>query len=495
MKTRLIPTLEKAVRRLMAISATGGVAFGMVAADLRLLIERAHVAEGFASELVQGPNGNTIVSGDFRYPNDGGDPQGRPHITVLDPSGKLVRRLNPPSISLSAQQVFLHWRVRAQLSDGTFIVDDESPLPRLPRLRLDESGTPMRAGQILPSGPVAQQRNGGVLFGFHPGDVRDVNGPVARCKSPLGYILSYDEAFASNVVRAFPAGDVYCARMVVTEDDRIWVWLAREDSAATLYRLLPDGRLDPSFHPPNPVVTWNQLGAPLGNDPRSRGLPISTWLGPLPDGGVMVINVRDDGSLRVARLREDGTTDPTFEWPFAGRPLLTLPDGSLLVEQGGSARSGHDALKIVKITPKGIQDPGWTAQIEVPGSASDDMVPTKLVLQADGSLLGIMDSGWGKRGWTRLFRLKPDGSPDPTFDASVVSPKPVTVFRLSAPDLEPGHQYTLFESAEGEALDVGVDSEETTFIFQGAVGQPADLGEIQFSPEATQRFWLLRENP
>lgn len=209
-----------------------------------------------------------------------------------------------------------------------------------------------------------------------------------------------------------------------------------------------------------------------------------------------------EGTSLVRRLHPDGAVDRTFEWPLQGndRPLLALPDGSVLVERREqSPNPNYSLLTIMKITPQGVQDSGWTAQLEA-SLPWDGGFPTKIVLQADGSLLGIMEYGGNRRGRTRLFRLNLDGSIDRTFDASVAGSSPVTVVRLSATGLQPGHQYQLVESPEDEGrspqnqgLRGGVDYPVgSPFIFQGQGGQTATLGEIPVNPATTQHFWRLQ---
>ena len=214
-----------------------------------------------------------------------------------------------------------------------------------------------------------------------------------------------------------------------------------------------------------------------------------TWLGLLPNGGVMVSIFSKQGEV-MRRLRPDGATDPLFQWNTAMDgiyPLLALPDGSVLLDRSESAADSPWPIGLLKITAAGSLDPEWLPQL-----TSNEPKPVKVLRQDDGRLLVLHRhdclcvSG-------RLSRLHPDGSLDGTFDASVVSPSPVPALRALVVGLQPGASYDLEEA-----------DKVTSRTFQSVYGgfgvrpnqrQPIELRTMPLEAiqDLPQRFWRLRK--
>ena len=495
------------VRRLVLIAMTVS-ALRSFATDPRLLVEQGRIFDGFVADLVPRADGAIIVSGDYSPPlaPHQGEPRA-PHIAVLDPAGNILRRLSPPSLSSSTNPVqqalgpFVRWRVKAVLTNGWYIVDDDSRF--LPRLVLDGDGTPKQISaewSPFPNGPVVVESNGAVLIGRSPADLGF--GTIGRWKLFVDRSndgsLTWDWAFGSNVFKALPVQDLSCARMATTRDGRIWAWLGRPDEGARLFRFLPDGRPDPSFNPPTPIRSS------MVDDPffeiRQYGITSrASWLGPLPDGGVLILADNPDGptSTVLRRLREDGVTDLALEldsYNDLDRPIMTLPDGSLFVQRQRDNDGPLEPVEpLLKFTSDGHRDAIW--RTDFPSEVAGGEI-SKIIQQLGGDLIVLIHSGERLRS-SKLLKLRADGSLGTSFDASAISPTPVPVVRLMATGLQPGHTYTVTESSDEGLVAIpsaGIDYNPQAYTFRGHTGKTAMLREIQLGPAISQLFWLLRES-
>lgn len=372
-------------------------------------------------------------------------------------------------------------------------MDDDAHF--LPRLVLARDGTPLRqelgdpwsGGEPIPTGPVAAARDGSVLLGRGPNDREG----AVLVRAQFGHTpLAYDPAFELNVFKAWPQPGLRCARMVVTDDGRIWAWLAVPgDPRARLLRFLPDGHPDPKFQPDTPIESLENSGEPFATDSRS------TWLGASP-GGHVVIVVDEPvlGGQRLRRLFSDGTTDPSFEVPFNRfnqHPKAMLPDGSVLIERRDPSDGPDQRYGLIRISPEGHRDPVWGAQ-----------VPNGWVINVFGGISVVPlanGSAWvevhtGRSPTSELYRLHPDGSLDTSFDASVISPTPVRRLRLLASELIPGVTYSLRRS---QGLPAGF-TEWATFTVERFQTQPVSMWVLpptEGEGEPPQGFWQLAEDP
>ena len=157
------------IRKSWASSLPLGVVFTVLfaqalptpAQEPRLTVEFGRRAEGYVAEMVQGNNGEVVISGEFEAPR-------HPRlerisaITVLDQAGRVRQRLAPPSLSV----------VRAVLPQGGYIISDNVGFPPQRVLTPDgaidyiweDRGYPSLTGQI------AVHPNQGVLIARNPWD-------------------------------------------------------------------------------------------------------------------------------------------------------------------------------------------------------------------------------------------------------------------------------------------------------------------------------------
>jgi uncharacterized delta-60 repeat protein len=146
---------------------------------------------------------------------------------------------------------------------------------------------------------------------------------------------------------------------------------------------------------------------------------------PQPDGKVIVVGFFSYiGSVEragIARLKADGTLDPTFD-PGSGAngeiKLLALQaDGKVLITGSFTAVAGTPRAGIARLNANGTLDLGFDA-----GTGPNNGAPTAEImdLQVDGSDKAVLAGRFDIfSGVTRhlLVRLNLDGSVDPTFDA------------------------------------------------------------------------------
>lgn len=185
-----------------------------------------------------------------------------------------------------------------------------------------------------------------------------------------------------------------------------------------LTRYLPDGQFDPSFGGRGEVVLS------LGTKSRPAGVLVA------PDGSITVPapqccvggSLAFGGGFSLARLLADGQPAPgwgaghlLFATPGAEgsvESVTSAPDGSLIlsIEEEGDTVSAVGNL--IKLLPDGSLDPGFGGEgrirlydrVGTPG-AND------LAVDREGRIVGV-----GRLGGITLFRLRPDGGTDRTFN-------------------------------------------------------------------------------
>lgn len=175
-------------------------------------------------------------------------------------------------------------------------------------------------------------------------------------------------------------------------------------------RLLPDGKVDPSFGTGGVV----KVAKPTG---EAWGLALQ------PDGRIVLGGGADDGGTVVyaaARLTPDGALDDGFgdhgivRTPIGqkafGDAVALRPDGRILV--AGSAFTDRLVAAAVSLLPDGRPDPAFgqagTALLELPEGIN------AASLQPDGKVL-LAATG------ATAVRLNVDGSPDPEFGSDGVA--------------------------------------------------------------------------
>lgn len=185
-----------------------------------------------------------------------------------------------------------------------------------------------------------------------------------------------------------------------------------------LFRLLPDGQLDPRFsadgrvevtgqdHSESPPVKWEMLAFDVAAQ---------------TDGKVLVVGFAirgPDARFAVARYLPSGELDPSFsgdglaEPQFArgsvyGASVEVQDDGKLVI--GGTAGVPFEvALAVIRLLPDGSPDPDFSedglAEVQLGEPPRGD--PGPAMLAQDGSIY---------IGGQALARIRPSGALDPTF--------------------------------------------------------------------------------
>jgi uncharacterized delta-60 repeat protein len=283
---------------------------------------------------------------------------------------------------------------------------------------------------------VAVQRGGGVLVGGRVGGrisiVRfDRRGRLDRAFGSGGLVresVGADPEEGPVRVALQPDGKIVFAG--TTGDlnrDR-----QHGDGALAVYRLLPDGKPDPSFGSRGTVRLRpgdELLGAELAIDRSGRIVVVTRFHGLSRDG------------LRVMRLTTRGRLDPAFgdhgeqEVRFGTQSFL----GSATVDRGGrvyvaGAEFPNRTLSVLRLTSRGSLDSrfgsGGIARLPRHGVLA---LPTAVAVQLDGRVLLAGDEGFsgttppapcGYCQFLTVGRLTPRGRPDTTFgEAGVVHTK------------------------------------------------------------------------
>ena len=273
------------------------------------------------------------------------------------------------------------------------------------RLTLDESDQ-VRTVALQPDGKILV--GGDVPTGGMPGH----EGVVYRL-NPSG---SLDPTFASTGATRLTL-DPGAAALGLQPDGKILA-AGQSQGNAVVYRLTAQGLPDGTFDEDG-VVTIDS-----GGDEDVHALALQ------PDGKILVAGETDAGGADgddpvVYRLSPDGTPDGGFgsggtsriessadEQTFA---LALQPDGRIVV--AGFARVDGDADAVVRrLRANGTLDDsfGRNGTFEIDGGGTDHAYA--LVQQPDGRLLVVGASGGpNTTADTFVYRLRVDGTPDPTF--------------------------------------------------------------------------------
>lgn len=181
--------------------------------------------------------------------------------------------------------------------------------------------------------------------------------------------------------------------------------------SVAVYRLLVDGRLDPSF---TPTAVTGSFGAIIFAPPL-----------PLSDGGIIIAGtfgqVGGINRPNLAKLNPDGTLNLAWAGLSTVTPLVTnqvrgayeqaggavVAVGDFRLGQGGALPSAADAVGAVRFTPAGTIDPTYAnPRIFVEMGITGGARPRALVTRSDGGAVVVSD---------RLIALNPDGTVDPAF--------------------------------------------------------------------------------
>lgn len=212
---------------------------------------------------------------------------------------------------------------------------------------------------------------------------------------------SFDETFGQNGISVPPGPENTEGRFVTVQPDGK-VWLSC--SGGSLFRLLPDGQPDSTFHGDGHML--------IPNGGSYRGA-----IGVQEDGKV-VAGFSENGNFAIGRWNGDGSADSTFglngvqEVNIWGIDQFTalqlLPDGKIAA--GGYSDGG---ISVVQLLPDGSLDPDFaSAGIYHKYMGGGYATLAGLGIQSSGK---IVAGGTASIGNIAVSRYLGNGSPDPEF--------------------------------------------------------------------------------
>jgi uncharacterized delta-60 repeat protein len=256
-----------------------------------------------------------------------------------------------------------------------------------------------------------------------------------------------------------PGADYRVSALALQPDGKILIVGVAGESSGRVARLNPDGTIDDGF---KPSVTssggagwglWGQIAlsadenillgghfANVNGQPRTNlarfsaaGTLDSEFISQAvgdsayPDGMTALL-LQSDGKILVGeacawcpgalvRLDTDGRKDSAFlvsSLAYGPETMAMQEDGKILVGGVFDKIGGQSRTKLARLNPDGTLDPSFTPAIDGP--------VRPIAVQADGKILitGIFNSVAGQA-HTNLARLNPDGTVDAAFHADVNS--------------------------------------------------------------------------
>jgi uncharacterized delta-60 repeat protein len=264
-----------------------------------------------------------------------------------------------------------------------------------------------RDGKVVAAGSATgpDGREGLALIRYRPtGTIDSTFGDNGRVITRIG------TAAHANAVLVQPDDKIVVAGYATDPDDS-----THHGLRFMLARYLPDGRLDPDFHHPQP---WTAL--------TDGGLPGVIWALALQPDGKLVVggNIGGDvrgGTFTVARYLPDGRLDKTFNtvgWDTmssaqytggaAARAVVVQPDGMIVAV--GAADDYTAPLAVGRWLPNGGRDPGFA-----PSPSTAVTSANAVRLQADGSIVVGGSTLCGADACFGLVRYLRDGRLDTSF--------------------------------------------------------------------------------
>ncbi|MDO7849106.1 T9SS type A sorting domain-containing protein [Hymenobacter sp. M29] len=211
-----------------------------------------------------------------------------------------------------------------------------------------------------------------------------------------------------NTIEVLPNGKIMVSGRFTTYASMPMVHLAR---------LLPDGRLDPTFDAHLNAADWFQSFAVQ------------------PDGKVVITNA--EGPVgRVRRLLPDGSADPGFvttnSMSYFGlnqqvdHGVTVQPDGGILIAGGILGFNGQNSSGLVRLLPNGAPDPRASL-----GNDFEGVLTAICPLRSGGALVCGAFTTFHNRP-TGMFRLTPTGQIDPAFALPISAPGRISASLLLA---------------------------------------------------------------
>ena len=292
------------------------------------------------------------------------------------------------------------------LVGGRFATFNGQPANGLVRLNADGSSDPTFASPLNQSlarveGLLLQPDGKVLAYGLLPVNSTSHPTPGIVRLLPSG---SLDPSFSAPTFldAQVTTGGVYGPAVLLQPDGKLIVAGSFAVSGAQhLVRLNPNGSVDPSF----------QAGAGPSSAPVVLGLQ--------PNGNVWVagfFNDYDGVETPLVQLASTGTRDPSFSASLqvdaSVQAMLRQPDGKIILGGNFTVLNGQPVHRLARLMPDGVFDAAFTSAAGVLPSTV-----TALVLQADGKVLAGTVAG--------LFRFDTVGIPDATFSA------PYTTTRLA----------------------------------------------------------------
>lgn len=370
-----------------------------------LRIERVPVFAGYADFLAM-PDGKLVVSSQEECDCPA-------QISVLDEKGSLIQ------VVILKESV---WPIKPPvlLADGSFLGSFAISPTVEQVMRLPPDGSAVTGVPIL--------SNAQTVLPF-PGGKALVYGRFGMQSGLVGSPFSiYEIEPGSNGTRLqaqplqFSPADLGTRPrdVAVTTTGHVWAFLvpreATDGTFGTLARFLPDGRRDPAFNPPAPIIDrgyWNET---------------SDWMRPTQGEAVYIFQ----SDWQFQRYTSTGQPDRSFvpDWPASPdivlAPLAVTPEGGVIVPVGW-----YSTLQ--KLRPDGKIDPSFTSELRDLGRGAAFSVKA----EANGTegLLWIRHQGF--RGGVSAFRdriqrLLPDGRVDRSFSDTQLGRTRVEGVRVTA---------------------------------------------------------------
>jgi len=256
---------------------------------------------------------------------------------------------------------------------------------------------------------LAVQPDGHVLIA---GDFTNVNGIYRPGIARLNPDGSVDESFACSVTNS--------VRVVALAPDGSVLLSGYDTNAAYslpgVARLRPDGQFDAQFALPavKPANAYLSALKPAGAG--------RFWL----TGGFT--NIGGSDSARIARLRNDGSPDPSFRSPFRATDssvsILPLPDGRLLVTGTFTNLGGLALPGFARLNEDGSLDPTFRPSLAPSNRVGRLTLLTGGILPGGSVVASVSNLELGEIFGRRLVRFLPDGAVDPGFNPPFEFPGP-----------------------------------------------------------------------